>query len=254
MTVSILTPFVFHNQRKAQQYFLKRNNKKKITKKNRRTQKKNMGQCNKSAVKKNQSSAPADGTNHNNDQPQSQEMMTEEERIKNSLCQLFPDFKPVNEGDPNWQIEKPAQCPECTHDFDFLTFYNHCRNCGQIYCGRCCYGREAMKGEKICGICMGRAMTVFRKRELSNMETRMRRNSELQRQQQKQQQQQEQHQYQEEEGGVAPPPAEEEGEKTEGETVVECAAQQQPREAEKEVKEEEEEDVSGEAAEMNKEE
>lgn len=165
-----------------------------------------MGQCNKSAVKKtNQSSAPAE----NNSEPHQEELLTEEERIKHSLCQLFPDFKPVNEGDPNWQLEKPERCPECTHDFDFLTFYNHCRNCGQIYCGRCCYSREAMKGEKICGICMGRAMTVFRKRELSHMETRMRRNSELQRQQQQQQ-----HQYThgegeqegEQNGGITPPP------------------------------------------------
>lgn len=100
-------------------------------------------------------------------------------RMQETLDGLFPNFKPLTPEAPQWEHTTPSKCLECSHDMDFLSGKVNCRSCGRIFCDRCCYARPAIHNEKICGICMGGAMAALRRRELSNLETRARRNSEL---------------------------------------------------------------------------
>lgn len=101
------------------------------------------------------------------------------QRIQETLDSLFPNFKPLTPDAPQWVKETPALCPGCAHEMDILTSKTNCRSCGRILCDRCCYRRPAIQNEKICGPCMGSAMTALRKRELSQLEIRVKRNSEL---------------------------------------------------------------------------
>ncbi|CUF81899.1 zinc finger protein, putative [Bodo saltans] len=100
-------------------------------------------------------------------------------RVQETLESLFPNFKPLSKGDIKWQDEEGPHCPECAHDFDFLTRRDHCRSCGQIYCSRCCYARKAIHDYHICGVCMGSAMKALRERELSKIEVKVRTHSQL---------------------------------------------------------------------------
>jgi hypothetical protein len=107
------------------------------------------------------------------------EQPDEDARIQETLESLFPNFKPVSKGDSKWQKEEGVHCPECAHDFDFLTRRDHCRSCGKIFCSRCCYARKAIHDYHICGVCMGSAMKSLRERELSKLEVRVRTHSQL---------------------------------------------------------------------------
>jgi len=102
-----------------------------------------------------------------------------QQRIQETLDSLFPNFKALTAADPQWQKEIPEHCPGCTTEIDFLVGTTNCRACGRIFCDRCCYRRPAIQNEKICGTCMAAAMATLRRRELSQMEVRVKRNSEL---------------------------------------------------------------------------
>ena len=99
---------------------------------------------------------------------------------KRTLSHLFPEFQPKTETDPEWEQESVnGVCPECHSHFDVFNRPHHCRSCGKLYCKTCCYKRKTLKDQKICGMCLDMAMHRLKRRELSHLDSKLKRNSEL---------------------------------------------------------------------------
>ena len=71
-------------------------------------------------------------------------------------------------GTAEWLPDDAADnCMRCGEEFSFFTRKHHCRQCGQIFCHRCCNSRALLQGawarqlhEDPCGHCSEPLLTV----------------------------------------------------------------------------------------------